>query len=169
MFNQRADKYHLPVLFAYKSFSWTDEHKKIRAVFALDRVITDAVIAQSMRYRNPCPPSSGRAHCVSLERGFNPRTPVGAMPLTFCPRFASVKTHTPIVAVILRCFWEVSASSFSLLFFWWFFEGRWMRWLRTRILYIDRWKMRFAVIYINTENAKNHRQHITFIKRNSSK
>ena len=43
---QRADRYHLPVLFAYKSFSWTGQHEKFRIVFAVDKPVTDAFSAQ---------------------------------------------------------------------------------------------------------------------------
>lgn len=37
-----ADRYHLPMLFAYKTFSYTSEHEKFRVVFYTDKPIKDA-------------------------------------------------------------------------------------------------------------------------------
>ena len=54
-----AEHYRLPILFAYKTFSCTEEHEKFRVVFALTNVITDsftseAVIAMFMKIFGEC-------------------------------------------------------------------------------------------------------------------
>ena len=38
---QKAEHYHLKILFAYRTFSDTAEHEKFRVVFALQHKITD--------------------------------------------------------------------------------------------------------------------------------
>lgn len=43
---ERAERFRLPVLFAYKTFSYTEEHEKFRVVFALNQEITDAYTAE---------------------------------------------------------------------------------------------------------------------------
>ena len=55
----RAEHYRLPILFAYKTFSYTEEHEKFRIVFALSGVIEDlftseAVILMFMKIFNEC-------------------------------------------------------------------------------------------------------------------
>lgn len=44
---ERAEKYRLPILFAYKTFSYTEEHEKFRVVFALTDVITDSFTSKA--------------------------------------------------------------------------------------------------------------------------
>lgn len=56
---RRAEHYRLPILFAYKTFSYTGEHEKFRVVFALNDVITDsftseAAIAMFMKIFKEC-------------------------------------------------------------------------------------------------------------------
>ncbi len=41
-----AEHYRLPILFAYKTFSYTEEHEKFRVVFALSNMIYDAFTAE---------------------------------------------------------------------------------------------------------------------------
>ena len=43
-----ADKYGLPILFAYKTFSYTIEKEKFRIVFALDKVMCDDFTANTV-------------------------------------------------------------------------------------------------------------------------
>ena len=67
---ERADRYNLPILFAYKTFSWTPEKDKFRLVFALDCEITDArtakiITAIFMHIFNECDKS-----CKDLARMF---------------------------------------------------------------------------------------------------
>lgn len=67
---QRADRYRLPVLFAYRTFLYTEEHEKFRVVFAMDRIITDAFTAQIitkmlMRIFHECD-----SHCSDPARMF---------------------------------------------------------------------------------------------------
>ena len=45
---QRAEHYHLKMLFAYRTFSDTAEHEKFRVVFALQHKITDSFTARSV-------------------------------------------------------------------------------------------------------------------------
>ena len=44
----RADKYGLPMLFAYKTFSWTEEKEKFRIVFAMDKIMADCFTAKTV-------------------------------------------------------------------------------------------------------------------------
>lgn len=44
----RIDLYHLPVLFAYKTFSWKPEHEKFRVVMGFSHTVTDLFTAQSI-------------------------------------------------------------------------------------------------------------------------
>ena len=44
--NERADRYHLPVLFAYRSFSWTEAQERFRVVFAMDKVVCSICLYQ---------------------------------------------------------------------------------------------------------------------------
>jgi len=44
----RAEHYRLPILFAYKTFSYTEEHEKFRVIFALSDVITDVFTAETI-------------------------------------------------------------------------------------------------------------------------
>ena len=44
----QADKYGLPILFAYKTFSYTIEKEKFRIVFALDKVMCDDFTANTV-------------------------------------------------------------------------------------------------------------------------
>ena len=67
---ERADSYQLPVLFSYKTFSWTPESDKFRMVFALDQKIYDPntakiITALFMRIFNECDKS-----CKDLARMF---------------------------------------------------------------------------------------------------
>lgn len=43
----KADKYRLPILFAYKTFSYSDIHEKFRVVFALTDMITDSFTCEA--------------------------------------------------------------------------------------------------------------------------
>lgn len=43
-----ADHYRLPILFAYKTFSYTEEHEKFRVVFALSDMIYDAFTVEAI-------------------------------------------------------------------------------------------------------------------------
>ncbi|MBQ6042011.1 MAG: DEAD/DEAH box helicase family protein [Oscillospiraceae bacterium] len=66
----RADLYRIPILFAYRSFSWTSEHEKFRVVFAADRFITDVSRAKEimlilMKIFEECD-----AHCSDVARMF---------------------------------------------------------------------------------------------------
>lgn len=45
---ERAEHYRLPILFAYKTFSYTTEHEKFRVVFALSDMICDEFIAETI-------------------------------------------------------------------------------------------------------------------------
>lgn len=45
---QKAEHYHLKILFAYRTFSDTAEHEKFRIVFALQHKITDSFTARSV-------------------------------------------------------------------------------------------------------------------------
>lgn len=45
---QKAEHYHLKILFAYRTFSDTAEHEKFRVVFALQHKITDSFTARSV-------------------------------------------------------------------------------------------------------------------------
>ena len=45
---QKAEHYHLKILFAYRTFSDTAEHEKFRVVFALWHKITDSFTARSV-------------------------------------------------------------------------------------------------------------------------
>lgn len=45
---ERADSYHLPLLFAYKTFSWKEEHEKFRIVMGFSHVVTDLFTAQAI-------------------------------------------------------------------------------------------------------------------------
>ena len=45
---QRAEHYRLPILFAYKTFSHTEEHEKFRVVFVLSDMICDAFTAETI-------------------------------------------------------------------------------------------------------------------------
>ena len=38
----KADKYRIPILFAYKTFSWTETEERFRVIFALSRTIEDS-------------------------------------------------------------------------------------------------------------------------------
>ena len=44
----RLDFYHIPILFAYKTFSWNTEHEKFRIVIGLDHIVTDLFTAQKI-------------------------------------------------------------------------------------------------------------------------
>ena len=44
----RADKYGLPMVFAYKTFSWTEEKEKFRIVFAMDKIMADCFTAKTV-------------------------------------------------------------------------------------------------------------------------
>lgn len=44
----KAEHYRLPILFAYKTFSWTKEHEKFRVIFALSDVICDLFTGESV-------------------------------------------------------------------------------------------------------------------------
>lgn len=55
----RAAHYRLPILFAYKTFSYTNEHEKFRVVFALSDMICDAftveiILAMFMKIFGEC-------------------------------------------------------------------------------------------------------------------
>ncbi|MBR7084573.1 MAG: DEAD/DEAH box helicase family protein [Oscillospiraceae bacterium] len=65
---ERADRYRLPVLFAYRSFSWSEEHEKFRVVFAVDRVITDSFTAQVIQKMLMSIFPESDAHCSDLAR-----------------------------------------------------------------------------------------------------
>lgn len=67
---QRADRYRLPVLFAYRTFSYTEEHEKFRVVFAMDRIITDAFTAQVITKMLMCIFHECDSHCSDLARMF---------------------------------------------------------------------------------------------------
>ncbi len=67
---ERADRYHLPVLFAYRSFSWASEHEKFRVVFAMDIEITDASRAQVIIKMLMCIFEECDSHCSDLARLF---------------------------------------------------------------------------------------------------
>ena len=43
-----AEKYRLPILFAYKTFSYTEEHQKFRVVFALKGMVMDSFTCESL-------------------------------------------------------------------------------------------------------------------------
>ncbi len=50
----KADKYRIPILFAYKTFSWSENEERFRVIFALSRTIEDsftveAIIAMLMK------------------------------------------------------------------------------------------------------------------------
>lgn len=45
---ERAEHYRLPILFAYKTFSYTKEHEKFRVIFVLTDVITDSFTGESV-------------------------------------------------------------------------------------------------------------------------
>lgn len=45
---KRAKHYRLPILFAYKTFSCTEEHEKFRATFALSDVIIDSFTSEAV-------------------------------------------------------------------------------------------------------------------------
>lgn len=45
---KRADNYHLPFLFAYKTFSWSPEHEKFRIVMGFSHVVTDLFTARTI-------------------------------------------------------------------------------------------------------------------------
>lgn len=56
---ERAEHYRLPILFAYKTFSYTEEHEKFRVVFALNDMIFDsftgeAIMAMFMKIFGDC-------------------------------------------------------------------------------------------------------------------
>ena len=62
--NMRAERYNLPLLFAYRTASWKPDSEKFRLVFAMDKVITDAntakiITAMFMRIFNECDKSCG--------------------------------------------------------------------------------------------------------------
>ncbi|MDE5771775.1 MAG: DEAD/DEAH box helicase family protein [Ruminococcus sp.] len=65
---KRADRYRLPVLFAYRSFSWTAEHEKFRMVFAMNRTVTDAFTAQVIIKMLMCIFEECDSHCSDLAR-----------------------------------------------------------------------------------------------------
>ena len=44
----KAEHYRLPILFAYKTFSWTEEHEKFRVIFALSDVIGDMFTGEAV-------------------------------------------------------------------------------------------------------------------------
>lgn len=44
----RSDAYHLPILFAYKTFSWRADHEKFRIVIGFTHTVTDLFTAQSV-------------------------------------------------------------------------------------------------------------------------
>lgn len=44
---ERAEHYRLPILFAYKTFSYTEEHEKFRVIFALTDAITDSFTGET--------------------------------------------------------------------------------------------------------------------------
>lgn len=67
---KRADRYRLPVLFAYRSFSWTAEHEKFRVVFAMDRIIKDAFTAQVITKMLMCIFHECDSHCSDTARMF---------------------------------------------------------------------------------------------------
>ncbi len=67
---ERADKYHLPVLFAYKSFSWTEQHEKFRVVFAMNNPITDIFKAQVIIKMLMCIFHECDTHCSDTARLF---------------------------------------------------------------------------------------------------
>ena len=64
----RAEKYRLPILFAYKSFSWTQEHEKFRVVFAMDKAVTDSFTAQVITRMFMCIFPESDSHCSDLAR-----------------------------------------------------------------------------------------------------
>lgn len=64
----RAYRYRRPVLFAYRSFSWTAEHEKFRVVFAMDRVIKDTFTAQIITKMLMCIFHECDSHCSDLAR-----------------------------------------------------------------------------------------------------
>lgn len=68
--NERADRYHLPVLFAYRSFSWTAAQERFRVVFAMDREIADAFRAQVIIKMLMCIFEECDTHCSDLARLF---------------------------------------------------------------------------------------------------
>lgn len=45
---ERAEHYRLPILFAYKTFSYTEEHEKFRVMFALTDVIIDSFTGEAI-------------------------------------------------------------------------------------------------------------------------
>lgn len=45
---ERADYYHIPLLFAYKTFSYTPEHEKFRIVIGFSHVVLDLFTAQAV-------------------------------------------------------------------------------------------------------------------------
>ncbi|MDE5936335.1 MAG: hypothetical protein K2G83_02900, partial [Ruminococcus sp.] len=45
---ERAEHYRLPILFAYKTFSYTVEHEKFRVVFALNDMINDSFTSEAV-------------------------------------------------------------------------------------------------------------------------
>lgn len=45
---ERAEHYRLPILFAYKTFSYTEEHEKFRVVYALSDMICDVFTAETV-------------------------------------------------------------------------------------------------------------------------
>ena len=67
---ERADRFHLPILFAYKSFSWREDYEKFRVVFAADHMVTDAVRAQDIQYMLMQIFEECDQHCSDLSRLF---------------------------------------------------------------------------------------------------
>lgn len=87
----RAEKYNLPLLFAYRTASWKPDSDKFRLVFAMDKVITDAdtakiITAMFMRIFNECDKS-----CGDLARMFFGST-IGLYYLSDEPREISIQS-----------------------------------------------------------------------------
>ena len=67
---ERAERYRLPTLFAYKTFSWTPEKEKFRVVFAFDHVIRDRHTAECiLKMLRFIFPESDKA-CTDVSRMF---------------------------------------------------------------------------------------------------
>ena len=66
---KRAEHYRLPILFAYKTFSCTEEHEKFRVTFALSDVIIDSftsefVTAMFMKIFTECDEACKDSSCM---------------------------------------------------------------------------------------------------------
>lgn len=69
-FRKRCEEYRIPFLFTYKTLSWSEEDYRFRAVFLMDRWISNPNLAKAANYMLAAIFPESDSSCVNLGRMF---------------------------------------------------------------------------------------------------